>query len=92
MAQPIFGQLHHVFVLHDDLARSRFDQPVQVADQSRFSRAGQAHDHCDFPTLHIHIDVVESQNMFMLRQQFLLAHTTLNMAQSVFVAGAEDLV
>ena len=30
--------------------------------------------------------------MFMLRQQLLLAHTTLNMAQSVFVAGAEDLV
>ncbi len=46
-----------VFAIQQDLARCGFDQAIQVADQCRFVRPGQAHEHGRFASLHINMDI-----------------------------------
>ena len=90
--KAFFRKLHHVFTLDKNFAGSRLDQAVKVADQGRLTRARKPHNHRNLARLHIDVDVIQTQHMFMLRQQIVFAHAVLDMLQHFSVACAEDFV
>ena len=87
-----FVEATHVRAAIEDFAGGRVDQPVDVADQRRFARAGKAHDNGDLPARHGDVDIAQAEHMAMFGVEIDLGHAGLDGFDIVSRLGAENLV
>ena len=74
-----FTHFKHILTVYNNLTRSRLDEPVDMANQRRFTRPGQAHNDLDASRRDIDIDVVECQYSAVFFQQLHFGNTALDM-------------
>ena len=73
VAQRLRVELQHILAVHQDASVGRLDQPVDVPDQGRLARAGQAHDDEDLAFPDVEADIADADGVAGLLEQFLLA-------------------
>ena len=70
--QLLGRELENVPFINENLARGRVDQPVDMADQGRFSRSRKAHDHENLPALDGEAHVFQPQRAAGFDQHVVL--------------------
>ena len=90
--QFLLGHRQYILAIDHDAAGGGFDQPIDVAYQGGFARAGQPHDHGDFPGGNVDVNILQSKHVVVLFEQFPLGHALLDFRQHGLRSGTENLV
>ena len=80
-----------IFAVDHHLARGRFDQSGEAADQSRLARAGQAHDHETLALADLERNILHRHDVACLFLNFLLALRVIKLRQDPRRILSKDL-